>query len=97
MSTKNQQPVKLGWAHFPSLPTEGGEATTEKHRAFNDLNGMIVGEIVVEGDRAVYTSYMPKSAGEQRAFINAEKAKQWVEERYASNANEKPKAPELPG
>lgn len=96
MSTKNQQPVKLGWATFPEYKEGENVVTRKKDRAHNELNGQIVGEIEHFPDRAVYTSVMPKSFGEQRAFINAEKAKEWVESRYASNANDKPKAPELP-
>lgn len=94
MTTK--QPIKLGWQHWPALVNDGIEAAPPKSRAHNEHTGQIVGEIVHYANRSEYTSCMPKSFGEKHAFINREKAIEWVNARYAEPSDAKPKAPELP-
>lgn len=91
----NTNPIKLGWKRFPAIVNDGIEASPAKLHALNDDNGQIVGIITVESDKATYVSHMPKSFGEQRSFINEQKAKEWVIARYAEKQG-KPEAPQLP-
>lgn len=72
-----------------------GELGDLPHVAVNTANGMIVGQIIDGHDRVIYESNMPKSRGEQWVFVDVERAKAWVEKRYAGEPEGKPAAPKL--